>query len=131
MSQFDVLSCHVPITYLDGLPVDFGPDFQILGILDDIARDDSWTKGRPAVKGLAERPLASSVLELPVSVRHIVANGVSQHIIEGVGLGHICASLANHHNKLTFVVQAGSLLRHRVDRNGVNRAGERCDGLVE
>lgn len=119
MSQFDVLSRHVPITYLDGLSVDFGPDFQILGILDDIARDNGWTKGRPAVKGLADRPLASSVFELPVSVRHIVANGVSQHIVECVGLGHICTSFANHHNKLTLVVQAGSLLRHWVDRNGI------------
>lgn len=77
------------VTYLNGLSVDFGPDLEILGIFNNIARHNGRTKRRPAVKCLAERPLASSVLELPVSVRYIVANGVSKNIVERLSFGHI------------------------------------------
>lgn len=71
------------------------------------------------------------MLELPVSVRHIVAHSVPQDIVQRLRLGHLLAPLAYDNDELALVVKADSFLCQRRNWNGVGRSGQRCQWLVE
>lgn len=61
---------------------------------------------------------------------HVVAYGIPEYVVEGLGFRHITALLADHDDKLAFVVEPRRLLCHLVHGNGVCRPGQRGDGLV-
>jgi hypothetical protein len=63
-------------------------------------------------------------------VRDIVADRVAQHVVEGLGLGHVGAGLGDDGDELAFVVQAGVLLGEGVDGDGVGWAREGGGGFV-
>lgn len=118
------------VAVLHNLAVQLGGDAQRLRVLDQVGANDGRPKGRPAVVALAERPLAAAALELPVAVRDVVADGVAEHVVERLGLGHVTARLADHRHELALVVQR-AVLRDGVHGDRVCRTRERGDGLVE
>jgi len=63
-------------------------------------------------------------------VRHVVADGVAEHVVERAGLGHVGAGLADDGDELALVVEARVLLGEGVDWDRVRRAGEGCGGFV-
>lgn len=123
--------CIDSSTHLNRLPVQLGPDTEGLRVLDEARADDSRAVGGPAVKALAERPLAAAVLDLPVAVGDVVADGVAHDVVEGVGLRHLGAALADDDDKLALVVQAGALLGDGGHGDGVAVGAQGGDGLVE
>lgn len=63
-------------------------------------------------------------------MRDVVADRVSEDVVEGVGLGDVAAHFADDGDELAFVVEPFAFLGQGVDRDRVGGAGERCDGLV-
>lgn len=118
-------------THLHGLPVEHRLDAQLLRVPQHRARHEAGPPGRPAVEALADGPLAAAPLELPVAVRDVVADGVAQDAVEGAGLGHVGAALADDGDELALVVEALAALGHAGDGDGVVGAGEGGGGLVE
>lgn len=117
--------------YLDNISVQLSPDLELVGILDSVGRHNARPVGCPAIKALAEGPLTTPVLDLPVSMRHVVANTVPENMIESILLRHIRTPLSNHNDKLTLPVQSGTFLGNGMNRDGVSGTRQRCLGLVK
>lgn len=107
-----------------------GADFEGLGVGDERRGDDARAVGRPGVEALAERPLAAAVLQLPVAVRDVVADGVAEDVVQGAGFGDVGARAADYGDEFAFVVEAGAALGEGVDGDGVGGAGEGGYGFV-
>lgn len=118
------------VTLLNRLAVQPSRDLQGLGVLDHVSRDDSRAVGAPAVESLAQRPLATPTLDLPVAVRDVVADGVPEDVIKGLGLWDIRTRLANDDDQFALVVQPGALLRQGVYGHGVLGSRKRCEWFV-
>lgn len=71
------------------------------------------------------------MLDLPVPVRDVVADGVSQDIVECFGLGHLAAALSYDDNKLTLVVQPLTLLCDGRNGDGITVGTHGGGGLIE
>lgn len=117
-------------THLDCSPVQPRGDVQSLWILDHFTRDDAGSVRRPPVEAFAERPLATTSLDLPVPVGYIVSDGVSQDAVQSLGLGHVGATLADDNDQLALVVETRLLLGHLVHRDRVRWACQRSNGLI-
>jgi hypothetical protein len=115
---------------LDGLPVDLGPDLEVMRVFDDIARHDSRTVRCPSVKTLSERPLAATVLDLPVSVGDVVAYGVTQNVVKCFGFRDVLGGLSDDGDQLALIVQAGAFLGDGMNWNGIERTRERSSRLI-
>lgn len=124
---------HLPgdcAAYLHGLAVDLGEDLKVLGVSNDLVGDDARTEGRPAIKALTQRPLATAMLNLPVTMRHIVTDGVAQYVVECLILRYVRGSLANNDDQLTLIVKSAASLGNRMHGDGVGRTGQRSHGFV-
>lgn len=131
-SSFFFFSSYItPPAYLHSLSVEPCPDTQALRVLNDIGADDSRPVRSPPVEALAQRPLAASVLDLPVAVGDVVAHGIAEDVVQGLILGHLLAALADHDDELALVIQALALLGNGRDGDGVAVGGQRGDRLVE
>lgn len=71
------------------------------------------------------------MLQLPVTVRQVVADSISEDTLQSLGLGDILALLADNNDQLAFIVETIHLLCHVRDRNGVVRTRETCRWLEE
>lgn len=92
------------ITHLHRLAIQFRIDLEVLRIPDNARSDDPRAVGSPAVKPLAEGPLAASALDLPFAVRDVVPDGVAQDVVECLILRHVRRSLAHDNDELALVV---------------------------
>ena len=118
------------VAILHGLAVEPSLDPEIVGVLQHFRADDAGSVRRPAVESLPERPLAASALNLPFSVGDVVADGVAQHVVQRIGLGHIDRLLSNDDHELAFVVEPSSLLSQGVYGDRVGRTRERGRRLI-
>lgn len=118
------------MTHLHSLAVELCRNTQSLRVLDQRGTDDARTIGSPSIKAFAEGPLTSAPLELPLSVRNIIADRIAQDVVKRLGLGHIGAFLADDGYQLAFVVKAFALLGHGVDRDRIKRSSQRSDRFV-
>jgi hypothetical protein len=55
-------------------------------------------------------------------MRDIVADSISENVVQRICLRDVLALLAYHRNKLAFIVQSRHFLRHGRDFDGVCRA---------
>lgn len=62
------------------------------------------------VEPLAERPLPTAPGDLPLAVRDVIANGVSQDVVESVGLGDVPTRPADDGDELALKVEPCGLL---------------------
>lgn len=90
---------------LHSLSIELGPDVEVLAVFDDVLGHDTGPVRRPSIEALAKRPLASAEFDLPVTVRYIVANSITQDIIQCIIFGNVKGLLANDDDKLAFVIQ--------------------------
>lgn len=99
--MFDDLSnrpYHVIRTrLLAHLPVDSGDVPQLLGI-DQGCGLDTWPYGREAVERLGVAVLASrdGGRALEIARREVVADGIAEHVVEGVGCFDVLCISADH-----------------------------------
>lgn len=98
---------------------------QVVRILDQLRRDNSGTDGSPAIEALAQSPLPASLLDLPVSLRDVVANGVAENVIQCLRFRDFTSFLADNDDEFTFVVEARIVFdRERMDRDRIGWAGD-------
>ncbi len=87
---------------LHDLPVDDGPDVQILRVGDLVGGDDERPGRREPVERLAPRPLRLG--ELDVARRDVVDDGVAPHVRQRIGLGDVLRRPTDDDAELGFVV---------------------------
>ena len=71
---------------------------------------DARPERGPAVKPLAQRPLAPATLDLPSPMAYVVAHGIAKDVRKSVRDGHVPRGLADDGHELALVVNAGGFL---------------------
>ena len=118
------------VAILHGLAVEPSLDPEIVRVLQHFRADDAGSVRRPAVESLPQRPLAASALDLPFSVGDVVADGVAQHVVQRIGLGHVDGLLSDDDHEFAFVIEPSSLLGQGVYGDRVGWARERGRWLI-
>lgn len=121
-----VCACLLPL-----LAVDFGPVRDLLWIWDHAWASNTWPQGAKLVEGFGVAELAARYVggELVVACRDVVGDGVAENYVREIGGGHVFAVAPDDDGQLTFVVEHA--LAGGVDRDAVQRSGERVAGLGE
>ena len=86
------------------LSIDPGADGLGRGLGKGLLRHDTGAHGRKAVQALAEIPLLMAGLEIPG--RHVVDNGIAEHIVKGLRLRDVFCIPSQDHRQLRLIIQA-------------------------
>lgn len=95
---------------LFGDSVDLRPDVECLWVGDETRRDNSGPPWRPAIGSLAHRELGlrlATAIDLPPTVGHIVANGISKDMVKGLVVGDVESLLLHDDDQFSLVVHGG------------------------
>lgn len=109
----DELAC---VGALDSGAVEDAADTEVVGVegvragQQQRVQEDGGSDGGEGVPGLAEHPLAASLLELEVTGRDIIAYSVPSEILKGVATGDVLGLATHHQHQLHLIVQ---LIRQR------------------
>ena len=118
---------------LDNLAIEHSLDAEFVRIGDDTSRDDSRTDRCPSIESLAHGPLATTEVELPLSVRDVVANSVAGYVVHSLFGGNIVGVFGDDHDELALVVDGAfwTGLSNLRDVNIGERVVKSCGRLVE